>query len=125
LRAKSDYIISKKRNNAHWLFWFIAGILFFIAFYYPFFGATLKYSTAKVIKKATFILGMVCITIGGISIVWGFFSIFWARSLSPIKLMVFGAIFFYLGVLLVNPGLLKGSDSNFLGDYSSLSKGYN
>ncbi|MHA1281910.1 MAG: hypothetical protein ACTSQP_05330 [Promethearchaeota archaeon] len=125
MKAKSDYIINKKRNNAHWLFWGIAGILFFIAFYYPFFGATLKYSTASIIKKATFILGMACITIGGVSIVLGFFSIFWARSVSPIKLMVFGAIFFYLGVLLVNPGVLNGSDSSFLGDYNSSSKGYN
>lgn len=103
--ASDKYIIitkEKKKNN--FICWIFSGILFFITIYFPFFGSNLRYKTGSFFSSIFNAVGIFCVTMGAVILVWGFIILFCTRSFKAISIMLLGFFLIVMGSFWLEPG---------------------
>jgi len=94
--AKVRYYIPNQRKRSGTTKYVFFGIIVFVLFFFPFYGMNLRYQLGTIFSEIFDKIGMLCLMIGGIMLLFSFIGIFASRSVNT-KYLIAGIILLWVG----------------------------
>lgn len=95
-KKKSSYYLYDERRRSKGIMYIFFGIFVFVLLFFPFFGLNLRYQVGLIFTEIFDAIGMICLTIGGATLLISIVSIFTRRSVNTRYVLV-GIVLLWIG----------------------------